>query len=146
MKKSFTLVGFVVLMGCARAPEPTAPPPEPFKVVATVKQVMHGVTIPASDAIWKVPSEAPKNDEAWLAVESSGYALAESGNLLLMKGRAREGEEWIKFSQQLVDVGVQAAEAVHAKDMDKIMAAGDAMYAVCENCHMKYMPQPQPPK
>lgn len=146
MRNSFVLVGFLAVMGCARAPEPAVSPPEPFKVVATVKQVMRGITIPASDAIWKVSGEAPKADEAWLVVESAGYALAESGNLLLMKGRVREGEEWTKFSQQLVDVGVQAAEAVHAKDMDKIMAAGDAMYAVCENCHMKYMPQPQPPQ
>ncbi len=141
------LVLVLTVVGCARAPEQApAPPPEPFKVVATAKQVMQAITIPASNAIWAVASAPPKTDEAWLAVENSSLALAESGNLLLMKGRTKDGAEWTQYSQQLIDVGVKAAEAMRAKDMEKIMAAGDEMYTVCETCHMKYMPQEPPPK
>jgi hypothetical protein len=34
--------------------------------------------------------------------------LAESGNLLMMAGRARDQEDWIKDSRMLIDVGSKA--------------------------------------
>ena len=146
MKSLYWAPVVVMFAGCARSPEPApAPPPEPFKIVATAKQLMHAITIPASDAVWKVAGEPPKTDEGWQAVEYSALALAESGNLLLMKGRAKEGDEWTKYSTQLVEVGAKAAEDARAKDVDKMMAVGDELYTICENCHMKYMPQEPPP-
>ena len=132
--------------GCAKAPPPPPPavPPAPFKSVATVKQVMQSITIPDADVVWSVPNDAPKDDAAWLKVENSALALAESGNLLMMEGRAVDHEEWMKHASLLIDVATKAATAARAKDANKMSDIGDELYTVCENCHMKYMKQEAP--
>lgn len=136
------VTALLAVAGCAKAPPP-APPPiapaAPFKSVATVKQVMQAITIPDSDVVWGVANEAPKDDAAWLKVENSALALAESGNLLMMEGRAVDHEEWMKHASLLIDVATKAATAAHAKDANKLSDIGNDLYTVCENCHMKYM-------
>jgi hypothetical protein len=124
------------------APAVTAPLAASFKPVATVKQVMLGITVPASNAVFAVAGEAPKDEAGWQAVEASALAVAESGNLLLMKPRALEDPEWKQFALALVDAGAKAAEAARSKDAEKTGIAGDDMYNVCEQCHAKYFPKP----
>ena len=143
----------LTLVGCNRqAPSegavnatPPAGASEAFKPVATVKQVMLGITIPASNAVFAVAGEAPADDAGWQAVEASALAVAESGNLLLMKPRAVDEQDWRQYSYALIDAGTRAAEAARAKDADKASVAGDDMYNACEQCHAKYMPKPATP-
>jgi hypothetical protein len=147
---TIALLGF---LGCSRqeavtqttasSSPPPAAPSDSFKPVATVKQVMLGITIPASNAVFAVAGEAPKDDAGWQAIEASALAVAESGNLLLMKPRAVDDKEWKQFALALVDAGAKAAEAARAKDADKASTAGDDLYNTCEQCHAKYMPKPQ---
>jgi hypothetical protein len=143
---SVLAAALLAVVGCAKAPPPLPPTvsPAPFKSVATVKQVMQSITIPKADVVWGVPNEAPKDDAAWLAVENSALALAESGNLLMMEGRAVDHEEWMKHASLLIDVGTKAAMAARAKDANKMADIGDELYATCENCHLKYMKQAAP--
>jgi hypothetical protein len=144
MKSSMSLVAFLVIAagGCAREPVASPPPPEPFKAVANSKQLMQAIVIPASDGVWGVASEPPKDDAGWLAAENHAIALAESGNLLMIGNRVVDREHWLKYSSSLVDTANTALEGIRARDMDKISAAGDAIYEVCEACHMQYMPKP----
>jgi hypothetical protein len=131
-------------IGCAqKTPPQPGPLPTPFKVVATPKQVMQAIVIPASDAVWKVANEVPKDDAEWLAVENHALALAESANLLMMEGRAVDHDNWMKQSKALLDTALTAAEAAHAKHAEKVADAGNAIYEVCEACHMQYMKQEQ---
>jgi hypothetical protein len=143
---SVLTAALLVVVGCAKAPPPPPPTvsPAPFKSVATVKQVMQSITIPEADVVWSVPNEAPKDDAAWLQVENSALALAESGNLLMMEGRAVDHEEWMKHSSLLIDVATKAAMAARAKDANKMAEIGDELYTTCENCHLKYMKQAAP--
>jgi len=133
----------IALSGCGReAPTSatTAAPASPaFRPVASVKQVMQGITIPASNAVFAVAGQAPADEAAWQAVEASALAVAESGNLLLMSPRAIDDQEWKQYSLALVDAGAKAAEAARAKNADQASIAGDDMYNVCEQCHAKYM-------
>jgi hypothetical protein len=126
----------------ASAPVATPSVAEVFRPVATVKQVMLGITVPASNAVFAVAGETPADEAAWQAVEASALAVAESGNLLLMKPRAVDDAEWKQFALALIDVGAKAAEAARAKDAEKTGIAGDDMYTVCEQCHAKYLPKP----
>lgn len=150
--KTASLAAYIVLtfVGCGReapsdqtaAPNTTErPATAAFKPVATVKQVMLGITVPASNAVFAVAGEAPADDAAWQAVEASALAVAESGNLLLMKPRAVDAQEWQQFAIALIDAGARAAEAARAKDVEKTSVAGDDMYNVCEQCHAKYLPK-----
>lgn len=141
------VAGLVIFSGCTKqaAPPPPAAPVTPFKTVATAKQVMQAITIPTADVVWKVPNETPKDDAAWLVVENNALALAESGNLLMMEGRAVDQGEWMKHASKLVDVATKAAQAARSKNVDKLTEIGDELYTVCESCHMKYMKQEAPP-
>lgn len=112
-----------------------------FKVIGPSRQIMLAVTIPASDAVFNAAAEPPTTDDQWVAVERAALALAESGNLLLMPGRAVDDGEWARFSQMLIDTGARAYEAAQAKDINGVSGAGNAIYEACEGCHKKYMPQ-----
>lgn len=106
--------------------------------VATVKQLCEGMITASSDAIFNVGRDVPSNDEEWLAVHNSALMLAESGNLLMIGGRARDAAEWMEMSHELVDAGVAAVKAVEARDVDGLLGAGDQIVVVCEKCHEPY--------
>jgi hypothetical protein len=138
-----TLAAMAGLAGCTREPAaPPAPPPAPpFKVVATVKEIMLGVVIPTSNVVFAAAGETPPDDAAWSLVETSTLALAESGNLLMLEGRAVDEGEWRKQAQALIATSEAALVAIRAKDADKLSAASDAIYEVCEACHKQYLPK-----
>jgi len=112
-----------------------------FKVIGPSRQIMLAVTIPASDAVFNAAAEPPTTDGRWVTVERAALALAESGNLLLIPGRAVDDGEWARFSRMLIDTAAQAYEAAQAKDINGVSDAGNAIYEACEGCHKKYMPQ-----
>src|SRR5205807_2091706 len=82
-----------------------------LKPVADVKQLMHAIVIPSSNVVFHVEVEAPKDDNAWQLVVNNALAMAEAGNLLMIPGRAKNNDDWIKKAQALVDVGVLAMKA-----------------------------------
>lgn len=148
---SLTMVCGFGLAACdqerAESPTPlTLSRTEPtLRPVASVKQIMQGITIPASSTVFAVAGTAPADDAGWQAVEVSAMAVAESGNLLLMKPRAVDGAQWRQFSLALVAAGERAAKAAQARDVEQTSLAGDDMYDVCEQCHARYAPQSIPP-
>ena len=112
-----------------------------YKPVADVRQVMTAITIPSSTAIFGAASETPKDDSDWDRVHNNALALAESGNLLIMPGRAVDSDVWVKEAQAMTDAAMLAVKAAEAKNADGMIDAGDKIYATCESCHMKYMQQ-----
>ena len=106
--------------------------------VATVKQLCEGMITASSDAIFNVGREAPGSDGEWLAMQNHAIMLAESGNLLMIGGRARDTGDWMMMSQELVDAGTVALKAVEARDVEGLLGAGDQLVVVCETCHEPY--------
>ena len=106
--------------------------------VATVKQLCEGMITASSDALFNVGREAPAGDDDWRAVLNSALMLAESGNLLMLDGRARDDGEWMTMSRALVDAGVTAVRAVEVRDVDALLGAGDEIVVACETCHVPY--------
>jgi len=136
-------VGFALLVSgtflSAQQKPAAKPASSPFKIAANVQQVMTAITIPASDAIFGAASDTPKTDGAWQALQNNALVLAESGNLLMIPGRAKDNQEWVKQSQAMIDAAMIAFNAAAAKNADKLADAGDKIYATCETCHNKYM-------
>lgn len=97
------------------------------------------MTIPASDVIFDAASVEPKNDAAWQSVQDNAITLAESGNLMMLPGRARDNKEWAKESRAMIDAAIAASNAARAKNPDQLMDASDKIYNTCESCHNKYM-------
>ena len=90
-------VGVLLVAGAVSAQESAIVP------VATVKQLCEGMITASSDALFHVGREAPADDDDWRAVLNSALMLAESGNLLMLDGRARDDGEWMTMSRALVD-------------------------------------------
>ena len=84
---------------------------------ATVKQLMVDMIYPASNEILLFAARGKfDNDAEWDRVRHSAITLAESGNLLMMSGRARDQGDWVKHSRSLADVGNAAYKAAQGKD------------------------------
>jgi cytochrome c553 len=146
-----TLVPLGLLAGLALAgaacSSPAAAPP--YNPQATVLQLMEGPIAHGAEEYWNsvstivdkdgVHENFPKTDEEWEHVWSGAITIAESGNLLMMPSRARDDGDWMKFSAQLVEVGMAAAKAAEDKNKDKVLEEGGNVYTVCTACHEQYI-------
>jgi hypothetical protein len=134
----------LLVSGCSGGP-----PPPPFKPIADVKQLMQGPIDPNADAIWDATGwidtaagtveRRPKTQAEWDAVRNSAITLTEAGNLLMMVPRAKDGDEWMKRSQELIDTGFAAWKAAEAKNVDQLFTVGGDIYEACSHCHREYM-------
>ena len=121
-----------------------------YKPVVDVKQLMAGIVDPAADGVWEsvatiftkegTEERRPRTEKEWAAVRSHAMTLAESGNLLMMPGRAKDGGDWMRFAQELVDTSAAALRAAEAKNVEGLLDVGGRIDQVCESCHKKYWP------
>jgi hypothetical protein len=116
--------------------------------VASVKQIMKGITGPAAGAIFNAVSTtvtkngveevAPHTEAEWEALGDQAAALVESGNLLLMGSRVVDKGDWVKMTRSMIDAGNLTLQAVRAKSPDKVFDAGEIVNQSCDACHGKY--------
>ena len=123
----------------SKAPARPAAAATGVKPIATVGEIMQLMTIPLSNAVFEAGGEPPKDDKSWDEVRGKAIALAESGNLLMLGGRAKDRAAWMKFSRAQVDAAEAAAKAAAAKNGDQLSAASDALYETCASCHKVYL-------
>ncbi len=131
-----------------QTPTSTPDPAPPYRSVANVRQTMLWILDPAADLIWDsagfiITAEgetdlSPTTDEGWERVRNGAAMVAESGNLLMMPGRAG-GPEWVTYSQQLTAAAEVAMAAADARDADALFDAGGQVYQACRACHDQYM-------
>jgi hypothetical protein len=133
----------LVLILCASVAMAQAPA---FRQVGTMSQLMVNIISPASDAIFYVDRKPPSTDAEWTALDSQALILAESGNLLLMAGRARDQGNWVKDTKIMMDAGAAAFKAARAKDLEGIRAVSDALTESCVKCHTEYRSDYPKPK
>jgi len=141
-------LGTLLLLGCSAPTTPAAPAAPPFTPVVDVKQLMTWVIDPAADVVWDsvatIMTEAgtkdiaPHTDEEWAAVRNSAAIVAESGNLLMIEGRARDRDKWMTAARRLAVAANQALKAAEAKNVDSLFAAGGDIYNACAACHQRY--------
>ena len=116
-------------------------PSEAFPPVASVKQLMVDLIHPSSnDILLVIYRGGPKDEKDWAAVRRSAVTLAESGNMLMLRGRARDQADWIKDAKLLVDAGNAAYKAAQAKDGNALAALAGAVDVSCITCHKQYRP------
>ena len=141
-----------LVAGCsAWAPSPNPPAP-PFNTAVNVKDLMAWIVDPSVDVIWDsvgtiyteagTKEVAPRTGEQWDAVRNSAAIVAESGNLLMMDGRARDRGPWMSFARALTDAANGARKAAEAKNTGALFTAGEDLYNVCGSCHQRYASVP----
>jgi hypothetical protein len=115
-----------------------------------VKTLMATIMEPAAEVYWDAVGIIvdengehhiePKTAEEWDAVRNAAYVVAESGNLLMMPSRAKDGGEWMTASQLMIDAAQKAIRAAESRNKDAVFDVGAEMYDSCTNCHSKYSP------
>lgn len=152
------MLALVLLAGAvlaAQAPSPSAsasqaqaspaPPaaaadnPAPQRV-GSMSELMVDIIYPASDAIFYITTREPKNDAEWNELRGKALMVAESANLLMMPGRARDQDRWMADAKLLLDAGTAAFRAARRKDMKALENLNEQLYLSCTTCHMHYRP------
>ena len=110
---------------------------------------MQSVVDPSADVIWDsvktiitaggTEEIRPRSEAEWTAVRNSAVMLAESGNLMMIPARAKDGGEWMTRAQELIAAGEAAMRAAEAKNADRLFTVGGDIYDACSHCHQKYM-------
>jgi lipocalin-like protein len=108
--------------------------------VGTMSDLMVKIIYPASDAIFYITTRTPENEAQWTELQGKALALAESANLLMMPGRARDQDRWLDDARLMLDAGRAAYRAARAKDVAALEALNDQLYTSCTSCHQHYRP------
>jgi hypothetical protein len=121
----------------------------PFSNVVNVQQLMNWIMDPQADVVWAVggyvitkdgqTQTVPKNDDEWNAIRNAAATVAETGNLLMMQGRARDNGDWMAMARKMIDEANRCVQAAEAKDLEALFTAGGDMYIACTACHTKYV-------
>jgi cytochrome c556 len=141
MKPAWVIL-FVLIGTIASAQTPSESSP----AAATMQQLMLDLIHPASnDILLFVNRGAPKDEAEWAAVRRGALTLAESGNLLMLRGRAPLNSnavqgDWMKDAKMLADVGTAAYKAAQARDFNALAALTESLDASCTTCHKQYRP------
>ena len=128
------VIGALLLAGAVGAQTVT---PQP---ASTMSELMVKIIYPASDAIFYIKTRAPKSEAEWGELQGKALAVAESANLLMMPGRARDQDRWMQDAQLMLDAGRAAFRAAKAKDVAALAALNDQLYTSCTSCHQHYRP------
>jgi hypothetical protein len=134
----------------AQSPPASASPSvaPPTQRIGTMSELMVHMIYPTSDAVFYISSRTPKTDAEWVELQAKTLTLAESANLLMMPGRARDQDRWMKDAKLMLDAGWAAFKAAKAKDVAALEALSDQLYESCVTCHKNYRPdygKPKPP-
>ena len=113
--------------------------------VVTIKDLMEKTITTASNTIWAA-YEPPASDEDWLKLEDAGVTMLVASQVLALGGTGPMDEEWARdpafkaFNMALINASASALAAARARDHDALLAAGDALYPPCEECHLQFNP------
>jgi hypothetical protein len=84
----------------------------------------------------------PTTEEGWAATLKSTKDLQAIGAELMQPHYAEgRGEDWMTFSQGLIDVAKKAEQTAIDRDSDAIFETGGILYNVCQGCHLAYVPE-----
>lgn len=147
---SVTIITCAALTACNSSQPPAAVGANapPYQPVTDLKQLMAWVFEPNAQVAWKSVGTiitadgqqdiAPQTDDDWNRVRDSAATVAEAANLLMMEGRARNQDDWMKKSRNLLDKATIVLQAAEAKDSQGVFTAGSDMYLACSECHAVY--------
>lgn len=138
------------VLGCSSAEPPAAPPPAAsFDTTMDMKKLMNWVINPSAYVVWNSVATimgeegekqvAPRTDEEWSAVRNAAAMVIESGNLLMLPGRARNQDDWPMMARAMTEAAREALTAAEVKDTEALFSAGGTLYQACSQCHAKYL-------
>lgn len=101
-------------------------------------EVMDAMVVPQSDALFAVGRAAPTTAAQWKALRLDAIVLMEAGRALTLAERSK-GSDWDAWSQDMAVAAAQAVDAIDARDVDGVLAAGNALIESCTGCHSRHL-------
>jgi len=132
MRTALRLTGLLLVFGACLSAQ--------AQPVSSMSDLMVKIIYPASDAIFYISTRTPTTEAEWNDLQGKALAVAESANLLMMPGRARDQDRWMTDAKLMLDAGRAAYRAARAKDVAALEAVNDALYTSCTSCHQHYRP------
>jgi hypothetical protein len=115
----------------------TAPP----TTGAPLKDVMVKIVEPASNAVFYISRQTPKNDDEWKALQGQALMLSEIATSLMTPARAKDKKQWPQDVKLLLDAANLAYAAANAKNTAALEDLNDQLYTACTTCHEHYLPK-----
>jgi len=153
IKQGFTAALLsLAVVACSQPEESSAPEitESSYNTTMNVQEIMALVLEPASDILWDSGGWVldasgyeelyPTTDDEWNYVRAQAAIVVESGNSLVLPGRAEDNDAWMIYSEGLSEAGILAMEAAAAQDKEAFFQAGAQLYSVCTACHQAYNP------
>jgi hypothetical protein len=103
-----------------------------------MSELMIRMIYPTSDAVFYIETRTPTTEAEWGELQARTLTLAESANLLMMPGRARDQGRWMDDAKLMLDAGQAAYRAARAKNVEALVEVNDALYRSCVQCHQHY--------
>ena len=140
--KAFALTAAIAAAMLQAAPAPRPP----TRNVGTMSDLMVKIIYPASDALFYIESRTPKTDSEWTVLEGQALMVAESANLLMMPGRARDQKQWMADAKLMLDAAAEGYAAAKKRDVQGIVMINERLIESCTSCHKNYRPNYGKPK
>ena len=110
-------------------------------LVGSINDLMSKFLYPIGDSVFYVRNRfMPQNEKEWNTYEANMLMLAEAGNLLMMPGRAKDNDRWMRDARLLTDAATLAYNAAKKRDVAGLEQLNDQMYNACVVCHQDYRP------
>jgi cytochrome c553 len=113
---------------------------------ASLKYVMVKIIEPASNGVFYISRQPPKNDDEWKVLQGQALMLSEIATSLTTPARAKDKQQWMQDAKLLLDAANVAYAAANAKDTAALEDLNDQLYTACKNCHEHYFPKRKPLK
>jgi hypothetical protein len=140
------LLGTTVMAQSPASPAKPAPERPPTRNVGSMSDLMVKIIYPASDALFYIESRTPKTDAEWVVLEGQALMVAESANLLMLPGRARDQKQWMADAKLMLEAGAAAVKFAKTRNVEAIAGLSDQLMESCTSCHKNYRPGYGKPK
>lgn len=110
----------------------------------SIMEVMQKVITPATNTLWGVDN--PQTDEDWLPLEEAALTTLVAADLTAFGGSGPQDDEWSQnpayqaFSKAMQASTMAMLAAIRERDLDTMISNADALYSVCEGCHLQFNP------
>jgi cytochrome c556 len=112
--------------------------PSPPQAITSLREMMLKIVQPNSDAVFYISRTPPQSDGEWQALEAKTLILAESANLLMLPGYARDQQQWFEEARLMRTAARTAYEASREKNLGRLEELNNELYTSCESCHEAY--------
>ena len=117
----------------------SAAPPNVARV--PLKDVMVKIIEPASNGVFYISRQPPKNDDEWKVLQGQALILSEIATSLVTPARAKDKQQWPQDAKLLLDAANAAYAAANAKNTTALEDLNDQLYTACTTCHEHYLPK-----